>query len=97
MNKWISMLTLGILILGLLFTIVNIGLEEKYGEIQYFLRIDLKMEKIYIGYYAIPIPNIRIASIYREDNNVIIHVYNKKIKIPIIINLLELNNTPLLR
>jgi hypothetical protein len=85
------MLTLGLLIMGLLFTIVNNGLEEKYGEIQYFLKIDFKREKIHIGYCDIPIPYITIGTVYREGKYVVIYLNNRKMKIPLIIN------TPLLR
>lgn len=93
-RKNVSIATLGIILLYLFFTLVNTGLQSKYGEIDNFMWIQRDENRIYFAEYSLPLfcidTNIKLE---REDNHIKITFLDKNIKIPVTIDF----NYPLFR
>lgn len=73
LSRWISMVTLGVILMFAGFDLVNKSLSNKYGEIDSFKAPYLAIET-----------NIELR---RDENFIIINFPNKEIKIPFIIEL----------
>ncbi|QNO13575.1 hypothetical protein HYG86_01725 [Alkalicella caledoniensis] len=88
------MLTLGLLILFVCFSLVNTALEAKYGEMEKFMWIDSQNNTINFGQYFVPRLQIKTKiHIERTKKHIKISFLDRNIKIPVIIDI----NYPLVK